>query len=81
MEISVLFFAALRDLTGVSERQLTLQESDSLTVQQVREHLVTLYPSLHFEGVRVAVNEDFVTDEVIVRSGDVVAFIPPVSGG
>lgn len=34
-----------------------------------------------FTGCLSAVNEEFAEDDTEVRSGDVVAFIPPVSGG
>jgi molybdopterin converting factor small subunit len=33
------------------------------------------------QAVRVAVNEEFVERSCELRSGDVVALIPPVSGG
>jgi molybdopterin synthase sulfur carrier subunit len=33
------------------------------------------------EGVRVAVNEEFCGNDTVLSDGDVVAFIPPVSGG
>ena len=80
MNLSLLFFAALRDLTGLAEDEIVVQQAN-LSVSGLKEKVQERFPRLTWEGVRVAVNEEFVTDAHPLRSGDVVAFIPPVSGG
>jgi len=44
--------------------------------------LVEKYPKLDkLNSYAIAVNESYAEDEVILKEGDVVAIIPPVSGG
>lgn len=80
--VTVLYFAALRDLAGQSEEQVSLPASP----QPVAELLAALearHGGLRgrLQAVRVAVNEEFVEKSSELRGGDVVALIPPVSGG
>ena len=78
----VLYFAALRELLGISEEQLSLPVGP-LDVRGLSQHLARRHPRLeaHLPSVRFAVNEAFVSLEVPLAPGDVVALIPPVSGG
>lgn len=80
LNITVIFFAALRDLVGQPELSLELS-SASMTVEELLSLLLEKFPRLHLEGVRVAVNEEFVEVSQVLRGDDVVALIPPVSGG
>lgn len=80
MTITVIFFAALRDIVGCSEQQFEFTGAQ-LSVAQFTEELLARFPRLTMEGVRVALNEEFVERESIIVDGDVVALIPPVSGG
>jgi molybdopterin converting factor subunit 1 len=81
MQIRLLFFASYRDLMGTGEITLTIPEGTDVAgvVAEVRalgggaERLPS-YPVL-------AVNEEYASDDRVVREGDVVAFIPPVAGG
>ena len=52
-----------------------------ITVRQLREELEKNYSLSSVSSIMIAVNEEFATDEEIIREGDVVALIPPVSGG
>jgi len=56
-------------------------EWNEQAIAQIKKYLLDTYPSLSLQGVMVAVNEEFVMDDEIVRENDIVAFIPPVSGG
>jgi len=80
--ITVLYFAALRDLVQKSEERLELPARIS-TVELLVRHLESTRPELagRFGSVRIAVNESFVTLEHALQSGDIVALIPPVAGG
>jgi molybdopterin converting factor subunit 1 len=81
MKVRLLFFAVLRDITGVGETELTLPEgSTASSVWQAlreRHHQLADYarPPL------IAINESYATAESLLRDGDELAFIPPVAGG
>jgi molybdopterin converting factor subunit 1 len=80
--VSVLYFAALRDLTGTGEELVELAASPCPVAALLAtvEHRHTALGG-RLAAVRVAVNEEFVDLESSVQAGDVVALIPPVSGG
>jgi molybdopterin converting factor subunit 1 len=80
--ISVLYFAALRELVGQGEEEIDLPRA-SLSVAELLSQLEQSHAGLRgrLAAVRVAVNEEFTELEASVQAGDVVALIPPVSGG
>ncbi|GAB6425006.1 molybdopterin converting factor subunit 1 [Bacillus luti] len=77
--ITILLFANLREEVG-SDRFVILEEQE-MTVQQLKEWLKANYCLQLLDRVMVAVNEEFVTNEEMIKAGDIVALIPPVSGG
>jgi molybdopterin converting factor subunit 1 len=81
-KVTILYFAALRDLTGTSEEQLGLGPSVN-TIAELLTEVVKARPSLPdcLQSIRVAKNESFVELAEAVDDGDVVALIPPVQGG
>ncbi len=52
-----------------------------MTVGQLNEWLKDSYHLQSLDTVMVAINEEFVTNEEMIKAGDIVALIPPVSGG
>ena len=77
--ITILLFANLREEVGLD--RFVISEKQEMTVQQLKEWLKANYSLQSLDRVMVAVNEEFVTNEEMIRAGDIVAFIPPVSGG
>ncbi len=82
MSVQVLYFAALRDLTGLAEEQLELPAEVRL-VRDLLEHLPRVRPTLagKLASVRVALDEGFATDSDALAGVRVIALIPPVAGG
>lgn len=80
--IKVLYFAALREALGLGEEILTLPP-EVRTVKDLAALLEASHAALggRLGAVRIAVNEAFADDDENVSDGDVVALIPPVSGG
>ena len=80
--VQVLYFAALRDLTGRTEEELELPE-DVRTVQDFTRYLERARPALagKLASVRVALDETFANDSDALHGARVIALIPPVSGG
>jgi molybdopterin synthase sulfur carrier subunit len=82
MRVRVLFFAALRDQVGQASVDLDLPP-EVQTVSLLGDHLEHSIRGLSgsLESVRFAVNEQFADASQQIHDGDVVALIPPVSGG
>jgi molybdopterin converting factor subunit 1 len=80
--VTVLYFASARDLAGTSEEKLDLPEGVS-SLRQLTQHLATLHPGFAgaIDKMRVARNEAFAELDERPTDGDVIAIIPPVSGG
>jgi molybdopterin synthase sulfur carrier subunit len=80
--LRLLYFAAVREAAGAGEELLALPE-EVRTVRDLAEWLDRERPNLtgRLGAVRFAVNETFADAETALSSGDVVALIPPVSGG
>jgi molybdopterin synthase sulfur carrier subunit len=74
----VLFFAHLRDAVG--EEFLTLNASGK-TVAELKAELSATYNLPKMETIMTAINEEFASNDEVIRDGDEIAFIPPVSGG
>jgi molybdopterin converting factor subunit 1 len=81
MQTRVLLFAALREAAGT--REVLVEVPDGSTVAELRQRLAADHPRLAplLGTAAAAVNEEYVPDGARLRPGDVVALIPPVSGG
>ena len=81
-KVTILYFAALRDLVGAGEEQVVLAGGVE-TIEQLLGQVTELHVSLgeRLQSIRVAKNETFVDLAEPVNDGDVVALIPPVQGG
>jgi molybdopterin converting factor subunit 1 len=80
MNIKTLFFGITADLIGATERDLLL--SDSISIGAFKTVLKEKYPQLkNIDSYAIAVNEAYAEDAQLLKGNDVVAVIPPVSGG
>jgi molybdopterin converting factor subunit 1 len=82
VKVSVLYFAAVRDLVGIDEEALELP-AEITTVDALAAHLTLRHASLdgRLRSVRFARNEEFAHGNDALHDGDVIALIPPVAGG
>lgn len=80
MKITLLFFASLRDMLNAPQVELEMPEG---TIQDAVDLLATRYPQARrlLERVHAAVNEEYRERNTPLRDGDILALIPPVSGG
>jgi len=81
MRVTVRLFARLRETAGTSEWPCEVPAGAS--VADVWRTLTSAHPALEPFGASVsaAINADFAKLSAVVRDGDEVAFLPPVSGG
>ena len=83
MTIKVLYFASLREQVGMPGEDLDVSPT---TVAGLRTLLMArggAWQSALAQGkaLRVAVNQEMAQSATPVKSGDEVAFFPPVTGG
>jgi molybdopterin converting factor subunit 1 len=80
MQIKILLFGIVADLIGKSSVEIDLKEHS--TIAGFKQQLIVLYPQLkHYATFAVAVNEAYALDNTKIQEKDVIAIIPPVSGG
>ena len=81
MRVKVLFFGMLKEMLS-SEGQ-TLELPQGATVDVVLEHYRELLPQQPklWSALAIAVNQNYVQRSCLLREGDEVALLPPVSGG
>jgi molybdopterin synthase sulfur carrier subunit len=79
--VLVLLFSVLRERIGASTLAVDLE--DPVTTHALLERLAEAHPRIRatLPSIRVAVNQEYVGREHLVRAGDEVALITPVSGG
>jgi len=82
MTITLLYFAAVRELVGNDEERIELP-ADVKTIADLAAFLAEHRPPLagRLGAVRFARNETFAFDDEPIAAGDVIALIPPVAGG
>jgi molybdopterin synthase catalytic subunit len=81
MEVDVRYFAIVREIVGrAAERR---QVPEGASAGEVFDGLMSEYPRLEplKPVTMLMVNKAYVTRDHLLRDGDEVAFIPPVSGG
>jgi molybdopterin converting factor subunit 1 len=81
MQVHVLFFGQLKEITGVSEEDAEL--SEGARVEDLFERYGRRFPKLaEFRpSIAASVNQEYAGWRAPLSTGDEVAFLPPVSGG
>ena len=77
--MQILYFAELKEI--LKKNTEIIEINDSISVKQVKETINAKYPEVSEKTYQIAVNEEFVQDNDTVKNMDIVALIPPVSGG
>lgn len=79
MTITVLAFGIAKDIFGGGSIHVELNGAD---VQSLKVLLEGRYSRLKdLKSYLVAVNNEYATDDTILKANDEIAIIPPVSGG
>ena len=83
MNITILYFASLREALGVEREIIELPDSVA-TLGNLRDWLVARggdWSALNNGRVRAALNQSLALPDAAIAAGDEVAFFPPVTGG
>ena len=80
MNIKLLLFGITTDLVGTSNLEIAVAEAS--TISNFKSLLKKTYPQLKkIDSYAIAVNEAYATNDLVLKENNVVAVIPPVSGG
>ena len=79
LQIRVIYFAKLRDLIGLEEEILSIEEGDDpsdVLASINKKHKIDIGANF-----KIAVNDEFSRWDIKLNNGDRLVFIPPVTGG
>jgi molybdopterin converting factor subunit 1 len=79
MRVQVLYFGVLKDVMGQSRRMMEVAEGSSVA-ELLAVHRRSVAASI-WDSVAVAVNQEYARGGDLLKDGDEVALLPPVSGG
>jgi len=80
-KVLVKFFASARDIVG--KKDLEMEIKKNCKVGDVMENLFEKYPDLQEmeDHLLISVNKDRTGKDEILKDGDEIAVMPPVTGG
>ena len=81
MRITVKLYAAVRDIVGAKEETVELKEG--ATVADLLDDYIRRFPQIgrYRDHLILSVNKVYGAPTRLLRDGDEVSFLPPVSGG
>ncbi len=79
MRVTVLYFGVLKDVMG--HRSVVMDMAEGASVAELLALHRGSGAASVWESIAVAVNQEYARAEVVLKDGDEVALLPPVSGG
>ena len=81
MRVCVLYFGVLKDLVGHGRSEMDLAEGASVAELLEAHRGLAKGQEAIWESIAVAVNQEYARAGDLLKDGDEVALLPPVSGG
>ena len=80
MKIEILFFAKIREILNINNFIIELDNSSTLNDLIIKLH--NIYPIIKNEFVVYSINKEYINNnDIRLSNNDIVALIPPISGG
>ncbi|MFY0652587.1 MAG: MoaD/ThiS family protein [Cyclobacteriaceae bacterium] len=80
MKIDLVLYGIARDIAGAS--RLSMEFNDGVLAGDIMEQINSKYPDFKkLKSLLIAVNDEYAEDNQVIKEGDEVVLIPPVSGG
>jgi MoaE-MoaD fusion protein len=81
IRISILYFATVKDATGIRMELIDL--SNDTSIREMLSKISIIYPKLKhiLNNIQISVNYRIVDLNTVLKEGDEVALLPPISGG
>jgi sulfur-carrier protein len=77
MEVKVLFFGVLAEVSGTSIKHYR----DVKSISDLKLRIQDDFPEIVHYNFRVSVNSEITDNNLLLKSGDEVALMPPFAGG
>jgi molybdopterin synthase sulfur carrier subunit len=77
MQVKVLFFGVLTDVTGTVFRHY----NDVKSTGDLRFRIEDDYPEIVHYNFRISLNNVLINEDAVLNDGDEVAYMPPFAGG
>ena len=77
MDINVLFFGILTEVTGTSIKHYR----DVRSYADLKHRIEDDFPEIIHYNFRIAVNNEIIDEDPLLNDDDEVAFLPPFAGG
>ena len=77
MEITVLFFGVLAEMTGTHRKHYR----DINSFNDLKCRIGDDFPELIHYNYLISLNNEIIKDEPLLSNGDEIAFLPPFAGG
>jgi molybdopterin converting factor small subunit len=77
MEITVLFFGVLAEVTKTGFRHY----NNIRSFEDFKLRIEDEFPEIVHYNYRIAINNEMISEDPLIRNGDEVAFLPPFAGG
>jgi molybdopterin synthase catalytic subunit len=78
--IKLCLFSTIRDAVGQADMELNV--TPGTTALQIMADIVAMNPDrLKGLPIRMALNQEYISEDATLKHGDELALIPPVSGG
>jgi len=77
MDITILVFGSLADITGANKISVTLEKDTA----SLLEKMIVMYPLLNNRKFTIAVDKKIINENTIIHSSSEIALLPPFSGG
>ncbi len=75
--MKILLFGSLVDTVGKSELEIRNVENTNI----LKEKIFSEHPQLHNQSFLIAVNKKVQRENILMNENDVIALLPPFSGG
>jgi molybdopterin converting factor small subunit len=77
MEIKVLFFGVLAEVTGTAIKHY----SDAKSIKELIMKVQDDFPEIVHYNYRISLNSELITGDKTLKAGDEIALMPPFAGG
>lgn len=77
MEVKVLFFGVLAEVTGTNFKHY----HDVTSINDLKQRIRDEFPEIIHYNFSISLNNEITGTDLLLKPGDVVAFMPPFAGG